>query len=60
MFVSWSIVESSPNPVTTSIEPATRKPFHRPVRVIRMPETVEDSSSPPTIGMVSRPAAVGE
>ena len=60
MFVSWSMVDSRPNPTTTRIEPPTRKLFHRPVRVIRMPDTVEDSSSPATIGMVSSPAAVGE
>jgi hypothetical protein len=60
MSVSWSIVESSPNPASTSSEPATRNRFHRPERVMRIPDTVEETSSPATIGMVSRPAAVGE
>ena len=59
MSVSWSIVDSSAKPATTRTEPATRKRFHRPVRVIRIPDTVEDSSSPAIIGMVSRPASVG-
>jgi hypothetical protein len=60
MSVAWSMVASSPNPPATSSDPATRYRFHLPCRVIRMPDTVEETSRPPTIGMVSRPAAVGE
>ena len=60
MGVAWLMVASSPKPRTTASEPATRNRFHRPWRVISCPETVEETSSPATIGMVSRPAAVGE
>ena len=41
------------------IAPATRKPFHRPYRLISWPDTVDAIISPPTSGSVSRPASVG-
>ena len=57
--VVWSMVESSDRPVVVRIAPATRKPFHRPYRLISWPDTVEAIISPPTSGRVSRPASVG-
>jgi hypothetical protein len=54
------MVASSAKPATIRIDPPTRKPFHRPRRVMSMPDTVDEIIEPMIIGRVSRPAAVGE
>ena len=54
-----SIVESRPMPRMTATMPPTSQRFHTPVRVMRPPITVEDTSRPRIIGMVMRPTWVG-
>ena len=55
-----SMVESSARPAITSTMPPTRNFFHLPVAVMTRPETMLETSSPPTMQMDIRPACVGD
>ncbi len=54
---SWC---SRSSPTVVTAVPATGNTFQRPVRLTICPETVEDSSSPNTMGSMCTPDMVGE
>src|SRR5690348_13247266 len=54
------MVPSRPRPAVTRTPPLTSHAFQRPVRVMNCPETVEETNSPPIIGMVMTPDIVGD
>ncbi len=57
--VSRSSVDSTPKPATRITVPATICALSLPVRLTIWPDTVDDTSVPSIIGIISNPASVG-
>ena len=59
-FVVSSMVESSARPMITKTMPPIRNFFHLPVAVMIRPDTMLETSSPPTMQIDISPACVGD